>query len=61
MATTEPHADTRPLLHHSTGRDQWIEGRRYLGLDVLTRARAVPTSTDEAADDKAATTQALTA
>ncbi len=21
MATTEPHADTRPLLHHSTGRD----------------------------------------
>ncbi|WP_084024727.1 IS256 family transposase [Mycobacterium avium subsp. hominissuis] len=41
--------------------DEWIEGRRYLGLDVLTRARAVPTSTDEAADDKAATTQALTA
>jgi putative transposase len=21
--------------------DEWIEGRRYLGLDVLTRARAV--------------------
>ncbi|WP_084707186.1 IS256-like element IS1407 family transposase, partial [Mycobacterium celatum] len=27
--------------------DEWIEGRRYLGLDVLTRARAVLTSTDE--------------
>ncbi|BCO67524.1 hypothetical protein MINTM007_21350 [Mycobacterium intracellulare] len=26
MATTEPHADTRPLLHHSTGRDHkpWL-------------------------------------
>jgi hypothetical protein len=27
--------------------DEWIEGRRYLGLDVLSRARALPTSTDE--------------
>ncbi len=30
MATTEPHADTRPLLHHSTGRD--LEGN-VLGPD----------------------------
>jgi putative transposase len=41
--------------------DEWIEGRRYLGLDVLTRARAVPTSTDEPVDDQSATTPALTA
>ena len=27
--------------------DEWIEGRRYLGLDVLARARAVDTSTVE--------------
>ncbi|KAA8957661.1 IS256 family transposase [Mycobacterium sp.] len=41
--------------------DEWIEGRRYLGLDVLTRARAIPTSTDEPVDDQPATTPALTA
>jgi hypothetical protein len=31
--------------------DEWIEGRRYLGLDVLARARATtgPTSTPEEA------------
>jgi transposase-like protein len=26
--------------------DEWIEGRRYLGLDVLARAQAVGTTTD---------------
>ena len=26
--------------------DEWAEGRRYLGLDVLTRAAAVGTVTD---------------
>ncbi|EUA42895.1 transposase, Mutator family protein [Mycobacterium xenopi 3993] len=32
--------------------DEWIEGRRYLGLDVLTRARTALTSTDEPPDSK---------
>ena len=29
--------------------DEWIEGRRYLGLDVLTRSRGItePTDTEE--------------
>jgi transposase-like protein len=38
-------------------RDEWIEGRRYLGLRVLTRARAtlaIPT------EQESATTSALT-
>jgi transposase-like protein len=38
-------------------RDEWIEGRRYLGLRVLTRARAtlaIPT------EQEPATTSALT-
>ena len=26
--------------------DEWTEGRRYLGLDVLARSQAVPTTTD---------------
>jgi putative transposase len=41
--------------------DEWIEGRRYLGLDVLTRSRAVLTSQEDPADNKPATTPALTA
>ncbi|BCQ10171.1 IS256 family transposase [Mycobacterium heckeshornense] len=41
--------------------DEWIEGRRYLGLDVLTRARAVLTSPSEPANPQSATTPALTA
>jgi putative transposase len=41
--------------------DEWIEGRRYLGLDVLTRARAVLTSTDETTTQQPTTTPALTA
>ena len=30
--------------------DEWAEGRRYLGLDVLARAQAVDTSTDRGGD-----------
>jgi putative transposase len=41
--------------------DEWIEGRRYLGLDVLTRARAAATSTDETTTPQPTTTPALTA
>lgn len=38
--------------------DEWAEGRRYLGLDVLTRSRTI--TTDEEANDEL-TLQALTA
>ena len=38
--------------------DEWIEGRRYLGLDVLTRARATLTTDTE---PQPTTTPALTA
>ena len=41
--------------------DEWIEGRRYLGLDVLTRARTALTSTDEPGGQQTDTTPALTA
>jgi putative transposase len=41
--------------------DEWIEGRRYLGLDVLNRARTAATNTDQPADLQPATTPALTA
>jgi putative transposase len=41
--------------------DEWIEARRYLGLDLLTRARAVLTSTDKPADNHSTATPALTA
>nr|AAB41457.1 transposase [Mycobacterium xenopi] len=41
--------------------DEWIEGRRYLGLDVFTRARTALTSTDEPAGQQTNTTPALTA
>lgn len=40
--------------------DERIEGRRYLRLDVLTRARAALTSTDQPADQQTTTTPALT-
>nr|WP_307857469.1 transposase [Mycobacterium sp. SM1] len=36
--------------------DEWIEGRRYLGLDVLTRSRAVLATTDQPVDDQSGTT-----
>ena len=38
--------------------DEWIEGRRYLGLDVLNRSRATLTTPTE---QKPAATPALTA
>ncbi len=41
--------------------DEWIEGRRYLGLDVLTRAQAALTSTGQPAGQQTDTTPALTA
>jgi len=41
--------------------DEWIEGRRYLGLDVLTRARSSLTDTEEPTDQQTDTTPALTA
>ncbi|MFZ5849622.1 MAG: IS256 family transposase [Actinomycetota bacterium] len=40
--------------------DEWAEGRRYLGLDVLARAQAVDTSTTEEVTDQL-TIQAITA
>ena len=39
--------------------DEWAEGRRYLGLDVLTRAQAVHTTDEEVNDEL--TLQAITA
>ena len=30
--------------------DEWAEGRRYLGLDVLARAQALGTTTEERCD-----------
>ena len=41
--------------------DEWIEGRRYLGLDVLTRSRTALTSTDKSTSHDITTTPALTA
>jgi putative transposase len=38
--------------------DEWAEGRRYLGLDVLARAQAVDTATEEVSDQL--TIQAIT-
>jgi transposase-like protein len=39
--------------------DEWAEGRRYLGLDVLTRAQAVDPTTEEVTTEL--TIQAITA
>ena len=41
--------------------DEWIEGHRHLGLDVLTRARAALASTDQSTEPDTPTTPALTA
>ena len=41
--------------------DEWIEGRRYFGLDVLARARAALTSPDSPDNTEQLTTPALTA
>ena len=40
--------------------DEWAEGRRYLGLDVLTRAQTVNTAVDEEVTNEL-TLQAITA
>ncbi|GAB2969347.1 hypothetical protein GCM10017788_19320 [Amycolatopsis acidiphila] len=40
--------------------DEWIEGRRYPGLDVLTRSRAITTETHPAEQEEP-TAPALTA
>ena len=40
--------------------DEWAEGRRYLGLDVLTRSQAADTTTDEEVTNELAL-QAITA
>ena len=39
--------------------DEWAEGRRYLGLDVLAKSQAVDTHTEEVTEDL--TLQAITA
>lgn len=41
--------------------DEWIEGRRYLGLDVLTRARTALDTTGQPDDQQTPATPALTA
>ena len=41
--------------------DEWIEGRRYLGLDVLTRSRATSTTDTEPTEQEETTPAALTA
>ena len=30
--------------------DEWAEGRRYLGLDIITRAQAITNQTEEVSD-----------
>ena len=42
-------------------RDEWAEGRRYLGLDVLTKSQAVNRSTYATEEVTEPTIQALTA
>jgi len=42
--------------------DEWAEGRRYLGLDVLARSRIILLETGTAKEDNTSvTTAALTA
>jgi hypothetical protein len=31
--------------------DEWAEGRRYLGLDIITRAQAATTETEQEVTD----------
>ena len=40
--------------------DEWAEGRRYLGLDVLARSQAIDTTTEEVSNELT-TIQAITA
>jgi putative transposase len=41
--------------------DDWAEGRRYLGLDVLARSRIALINTDETTEKEDLTPAALTA
>jgi hypothetical protein len=41
--------------------DEWTEGRRYLGLDVLARSRAALVDTTTNTDKEGLTPNALTA
>jgi putative transposase len=41
--------------------DDWIEGRRYLGLDVLTRSRIALITTDDTTEKEDLKPAALTA
>src|SRR3954466_10946147 len=45
--------------HLAEQHDEWAEQRRYLGLDVLSRSRAVLTTTDPAEATHLAITSAL--
>ncbi|MFD1251147.1 hypothetical protein ACFQ3F_25375, partial [Nocardioides ginsengisoli] len=63
--TTQPSTESRNP--HRSGRepgalhDEWAEGRRYLGLDVLARAQAVDTTLVEEEVTAELELQALTA
>ena len=41
--------------------DEWTEGRRYLGLDVMTRSRTTPTTSDADTPEVNTHIQALSA
>ncbi|BCO66426.1 hypothetical protein MINTM007_10370 [Mycobacterium intracellulare] len=62
MATTEPHADTRPLLHHSTGRDLLpgvvAEASLPYFQQFLRREVMRHTAADASDDDAAGETEA---
>ncbi|WP_238328791.1 TnsA-like heteromeric transposase endonuclease subunit [Mycobacterium avium] len=59
MATTEPHADTRPLLHHSTGRDPcqpfrfcWSDGTSHVPDFFARNADGSAVVVDVRGDDR---------
>jgi len=58
LAATRNETRGMPLAEQH---DEWIEGRRYPGLDVLTRARAILTSTNQPEGQQTTITPALTA
>ncbi|MFI2478852.1 hypothetical protein [Nocardia xishanensis] len=45
-----------PELPAIEGKDEWIEGRRYLGLDVLARTRGLTNTTEQEETTPAAIT-----
>lgn len=57
MATTEPHADTRPLLHHSTGRDR----RSHCTIAHLNEQRIVLRAMREGIDTATSAGRAVAA